>query len=187
MTLQQHMDKMRELVERLDNVDNAVFIASSTALADMSQRIFSEGQSVTGGKFQYNNHDPLYVNPEKAFGNTSGLKPPTGKFGNKKFKSGKPHKTTWVESYKSLREKVGRESGFVNWEATGDLKFEVENRGTNTTTKESDNVYVVKVNSEENTGKLSGLMDKYVGVFQISEKERLKYVEVLTDELRAIL
>jgi len=53
MTLQEHIDKMRALVDRLDNIDAAVFLASSTALADMSERIFTKGQSVTGGQFQY--------------------------------------------------------------------------------------------------------------------------------------
>jgi hypothetical protein len=187
ITLEQHIQKMRQLAEDLSKADGPVFLASNSALAMFSERVFTEGQSSTGQKFSYNSTNPLYVNPSKTFGDTGGLKPPRGKTGKTKFKSGKAHKTTWVESYKDLRQKVGRESAFVNWEANGDLKSDIENNSTMTTRKVGEAEYVIESTKKENADKLRGFYTKYPNVFKLSEKEKQEYYKTFDKEFLALI
>jgi hypothetical protein len=185
LTLQEHIEKVRRVANELARADAPVRLAAGSAIARFSERVFLNGQTVSGGKYQYNDSNPLYVNPSKTSGNTSGLKPPTGKPyggkpGRKKFKStGLPHKTTWVESYKALKEKTGRESSFVNFTGEGDLKSEIENRSL---IKINEANYKMAVTSEENTGKLEGLIDQYPGVFQLSATEKQAYYNAFDKE-----
>lgn len=193
MTLSEHISKMKERIRELENVDKPVFFASNTALAELSERVFQKGQSVSGSTFQYNSTDPLYVNPKKTFGDTSGIRPPTGKpYGGKKGRTvfastGLPHKTTWVESYKALRGLVGREDSFVNWVANGDLKSDIENRGTLTTKKVMDAQYKISVSDSENTDKLEGLNTKYPNVFKLSESEKKTYFRTFDIEYKRLI
>lgn len=195
ITLDQHIANMKLRLSELMANERPLFLAAQSALAEMSDRVFVQGKTITGGQYQYNATNPLYVNPNKTFGNTSGLKPPKGKNGDTKFKSGKAHKTTWVESYKALRGIVERENEFVNLEATGDLKFEIENRasGDISPIKVGDNEYVVKVSSKENVGKAKGIVIKYPGMLQFSEKEKQtfyttfenEFIKLIREELRS--
>lgn len=175
ITLRQHIEKIKRIRREVLDADTPVRLASGSALALLSERIFQDGKSVTGQTFQYNNTEPLYVNPKKTFGDTAGLKPPTGKTGKTKFKSGKSHKTTWVESYKELRRIVGRESNKVNWVANGDLKSDIENNSTLTTRKIQNAEYKISSQYPENIEKLRGLINKYASVFQLSESEKQAY------------
>jgi len=184
ISLSQYIDKIKAMSNMLLLADKPVQLASGSALFEFSKRVFQTGESTTGGKFQYNSTTPLYVNPATTFGSTSKLKP-IGKNGQTKFKSGKNHKTAYVASYKELRSIVGRESSFVNWEATGDLKSEIENRVNNTPTtrKFAEAEYTIQTVSKENSGKLKGFATKYVGVFKISESEKKTYYNALENEL----
>lgn len=184
MTLQQHIEHIKRVSEDLLRAERPVVLAAGSAIAEFSERVFVDGRASTGGQFQYNSTSPLYVNPAKTFGNTSGLKPPRGKNGNTEFRSGKKHKTTWVESYKALRGLVGRPNTFVNWTATGDLKSEIENRSL---IRVGDLDYKFRVNSEENSGKLSGLIKKYTGVFRLSDAEKQTYYKAFEFEFRKLL
>jgi hypothetical protein len=189
ITLSQYIDKLKRARADLTNADKPVFFAAQAALTTFSRRVFQRGESTSGSTFKYNDTNPLYVDPKKTFGNTSALRPPRGKHGDTKFKSGKPHKTTWVSSYKELRNIVGRESSFVNFEATGDLKSEIENRTSAglTPRKISDADYEIRVTSDENAGKLLGLNTKYPNVFKFSESEKKEYYRVFNLEYLRLL
>ncbi len=187
ISLSQYIEQVKTLRNSLDQLDAPVRLASGSALFEFSKRVFTRGESSTGGKFQYNSTTPLYVNPAKTFGTTAGLRPPKGKTGQTKFKSGKAHKTTWVESYKALRGIVGRENSFVNWEAHGDLKLDLENNGTLTTRKVADATYSIQSTKKENNGKLEGFAIKYPGVFKLSEKEKQVYYEALEKEILLLI
>lgn len=192
MTLSEHIERMKQKVQELDNLDGVLFLASQTALAEFVDRVFVEGKSVSGGRFKYNDDKysgSLYVNPATTFGNTGKLKPPRGKFGKTKFAStGKNHKTTWVENYKSLRGLVGREDGFVNLVAFGDLKSEIENKGARNTTIRgvSNNEYTVLA-SDENAGKAKGAMKKYPGMLKFSDKEKKAFNEAFEFQLLKLI
>lgn len=188
LTLDEYIKKERARLDRILTDTKPLFLAANTALSDFSERVFDKGQSIDGATFEYNDDKPLYVNPSKTFGNTSKLKPPTGKNGNTKFKSGKAHKTTYVSSYKTLRELVGREAGHVNFEAFGELKSDIENRssGQITAKRISDQEYVIGV-SAKNEGKLEGLNTKYPNVFRISQAEREKFYTIFNQELLKLI
>jgi len=175
ISLSEHINNMKKIKQELLDADKPVFLASNSALAQFSERVFTNGQSTSGTTFNYNSTDALYVNPKKTFCNTSALKPPRGKTGKTKFKNGNEHKTTWVESYKKLKELVGRDGSKVNFVAFGDLKSDIENRNTLTTRKVANAEYKISSEFPENQGKLRGLMNKYKSVFQLSQKEEEIY------------
>ncbi len=83
------------------------------------RRIHNDGVAVDGSQIgHYDNLHPLYVNPNK-----STRKFPTkGKTGKAKFKNGESHKTGYFESYKAYREKIGRDTEFVNLTLWGSLR-----------------------------------------------------------------
>lgn len=186
MTLQEYIALEKKRLEKLLNDTAPLFIASQTALGDFSERVFKFGQTTTGSRYKYNESRPLYVNPSArntdnpnvAPGNTSSLKPPRGKpYGGKagrtKFAStGLPHQTTWVPSYKALRDLVKLESSFINFEAHGDLKSEIENRSSTGVTprKINNNEYIIRV-TDRNAEKVQGLNDRFPNVFLLSSAE----------------
>lgn len=227
MTLQEHIDHVKRTVAEIQKVERPIYLASQSAVAAMSKRIFSDGRSATGGQFSYNSTTPLYVNPGTSPG--KGFKPAgkpkterklvTTKSGSRTsitFKDvttrarsknvrlktlsgiGKLNKqgleTRWFPSYANYREVIGRENFFVNWELSGSLKFEIETQrpplsdydsiksNPITPQKVSDTEFKVSVRSNENIGKLDGLMDKYPGVFELSKEERALYVTVFNKE-----
>lgn len=175
ITLTEHINKMKRIRQEMLDANTPVYLASNTALAEFSERVFTKGQSTSGSTFEYNSSDPLYVNPSNTFGNTSALKPPRGKYGETQFKNGNKHKTTWVDSYKQLKGLVGRDSSKVNFVAYGDLKSDIGNRNTLTTRKVANAEYKISSEFPENQGKLRGLMNKYKSVFQLSQKEEEIY------------
>lgn len=195
ITLREYIDKMKLKVRKLSETDAPLLLAASSALAQFSTRVFVQGQTIDGGQYQYNDTTPLYVYPDKTFGNTSRLRPPRGKptkdgkKGRTKFEStGKSHKTTYVRSYKELRSIVGREASFKNFVAHGDLKSEIENRASgNVSPRKVGDGYQVSVNSEENSGKLKGLMVKSPGVFQFSSSEKNTFFNVFEKEILRII
>lgn len=187
MTLEEHISKMRQLAKELVQADKPVYLAANSSLSSFAERVFQKGENVSGSTFQYNSTNPLYVNPATTFGNTSALKPPRGKTGKTKFKSGKNHKTTWVESYKQLRGLVGREDGFVNWTAQGDLKSDILNNNTLTTRKVSEAEYKISSENSENQEKLRGLIKKYPNVFELSEADKKVYYKAFEFEFKKLL
>lgn len=192
LTLSEYIDKEKARLEALLADKRPLYFAAQSVVVDLSERIFTKGQSVSGGTFQYVDSPPMYINPKKAFGSTEKLKPPRGKTGETKFKNGKPHKTTYVSSYKALRGIVGREDSFVNWEATGELKLELENKLNNKSapiTPKTVNANEYKISAEDpgNTGKLKGLIEKYPGVFQLSPTEKETFYRVFNKELLKLI
>jgi len=181
---------MRQRLNAILAAEGPLYLASQSALAEFSERVFTRGKSATGGKFSYNSTTPLYVDPKKTFGSTENLKPPRGKSGKTKFKSGKAHKTTYVSSYKELRSLVGRESNFVNWEASGDLKIDIENKESGQfTPKKVSQGYEINSNDteKENPRKLRGLKIKYPNVFVLNQKERKLFFTTYDKELLRLL
>lgn len=111
----------------LNNIPiNAITVEVGQYLvADNIERIHEQGKAVNGSKIgSYDTTRPLYVNPETS-ATKQGLIPTKGKNGQTKFKNGKLHKATYVNSYKELRKIQGKESGFVNLNYTSKLQSEL--------------------------------------------------------------
>lgn len=192
MTAQEFKDRLLKVANQLQT-DNIPFkLATYSIVAEQAKRIFTDGKNTSGEKFQYNKTTPLYLNPETAF-NGGKLGTPVGKNGDKVFKSGKkkgqPHKTVYLESYYDYREKIGRESEFVNWELSGDLKLDFENQQGSVPTpiKVSENEYLSGLKRTQNIKKREGLEKKYGRIFFLTEEEKKAYYETVRFELRKLL
>lgn len=192
-------NKLRQLLED----QQPLFLASQSALVDISTRVFVKGQDVSGAKFSYNDNKPIYVNPDTspgiAFKPAGKPKEVTKKGVTKSVQSKKKfvrnnftgrkvegtRKTRWFPSYKDYREEIGRESGFVNFELSGDLKSDIENRanGDLTPRKSSPEEYIITPTRKENIKKVEGFNDKYPGVFAISENEKGVFRRIFNEEM----
>jgi hypothetical protein len=127
--LNTELNKIKKVLTDLPINDIAV-VLGNTLLADNLDRIHQRGKAVNGSNIgRYDTTTPMYVNPNKAPRGTKnkakgieGLRPPKGKNGETKFKNGKPHKTTYVKSYKDLRNRIGRRIDIVDLNFTGTLQ-----------------------------------------------------------------
>lgn len=195
MTTEDEINRLECIKKALE--ENKPFANAVNAIhTDRCERIFTNGENTSGSVIgQYDTKTPMYVNPNKAprstrgsfgagQGKFEGLKPPTGKRGDTKFKSGKPHKTTFVNNYKDLRNRMGRRTDRVNLTMFGNLKsnFENRSRGVPSATKVNNNEYIVGLDAE-NSEKKSGLENKYGEIFHHTQTELTKFPEILGKEL----
>jgi hypothetical protein len=174
MTTQEFIKKQNEKLDKLKS-GVAVAIAAQDTHVKMTARIFEDGETAQGNKLKYNSSDPLYVNPKDAPKNF----PKKGKTGKTKFENGKPHKTGYFESYKDYRQKIGRESNFMNLNLFGNLQNDF-GKGV---IKLSEGGYASTVTQEDNKGKL----EKFSTYFKLNQEERESFKEVLEFETLEIL
>jgi hypothetical protein len=174
MTTQEFIKRQREKIAQLKS-GKAVAIAAQDTHVKMAERIFEQGETSEGNKLKYNSSDPLYVNPKDAPRSF----PPKGKTGKTKFENGKPHKTGYFESYKDYRQKIGRESGFMNLNLFGNLQSDF-GKGV---IKVDDSAYASTVTQESNKGKL----EKFSTYFKLNKEERKNFRDVLEFETIEIL
>jgi hypothetical protein len=192
ISVEEFKKRLERAAENLKKDNTPLKLATYTAVAAQAKRIFTDGRNTDGSQFQYNSTTPLYLNPSTTF-NGSKLGTPIGKTGKSVFESGKkkgqPHKTVYVKSYKDYREKIGRESEFVNWELSGDLKSDFENPqgGTPTPIKVSENEYISGLKRDLNVKKREGLESRYGTIFWLSDTEKQLFYDTASFELRRLL
>jgi hypothetical protein len=161
-------------------------------IALQATRIFVEGKKSDGTNIgRYNTTTPLYINPSTSPGNTSALKPTTGKTGRHIFKStGEAHKTTFVKSYHEYRKKIGRKVDKINLDLSGDLKRDFSNGKTPSSAKPvkiSDIEYHVTIKRQNNVDKKDGLEDRYGDIFKLTSKEKREYFKTLNFNFKKAL
>lgn len=132
-----YSSNIRKVVNNLEKglrgiVDDKLMIEiGSTVQANTLERIHEDGlDSNLQNIGQYDTNRPIYINPDKAPRKTAnkakgieGLKR-AGKYGDTKFKNGKPHKTAYNANYKALRNKIGRRIDKVDLNFSGKLSKE---------------------------------------------------------------
>ena len=114
-----------------------------------------------------------------------------GKLGKSEFKNGKQHKTTYYNSYKDFRSKQKRESGFVNLRLTNELQSDFSNVKISTSSTSVPAARPIKVNAhhyklevkDNNVKKVIRLEKKYGKIFNLTKKERAKFIQILQSEL----
>lgn len=191
-TVAEFVQKQRRKLENLKTFTVPFERAVRTTIAEQGVRIFVKGKDSSGGNIgQYNDSTPLYVDPNTAPGQASKLKPPTGKTGRTIFAStGKPHKTTYVKSYKALKQTLGMNVSFVDLQYSGTLRndfFNSKTEGKAVPTKISETEYQVKLKNKENPDKVEGLQDKYGVIFDLTKTERKRFFEFLDKEFQLAL
>lgn len=132
-----YSSNIRKVVNNLEKglrsiVDDKLMIEiGSTVQANTLERIHEDGlDSNLRNIGSYDTTTPIYINPDKAPRKTAnkakgieGLKR-AGKYGDTKFKNGKPHKTAYNANYKALRNKIGRRIDKVDLNFSGKLSKE---------------------------------------------------------------
>lgn len=179
LTIDQYISKLRQQQAELRGT-RAVFIAASTAHADQVERIFTDGNAVSESIGNYNDSDPIYIDPA----DSPRAVTPKGKSGNKVFKNGKPHKTAFFSSYQEFRKAVSRESSFVNLDLTGRLKSEYEN-----SLQRQDNFnFESRLRTDLSEQKAIGNQRRFGKViFGASDKERDTFRETMRFEINRVL
>lgn len=184
MNIEQYADNLDCFIEK---VRQARFydLAVRDTIAKQSERIFIDGKASDGAPIgQYDTKRPLYANPKKV-PNGGGLLPLTGKTGKSEFKSGKKHKTRYIESYKQLRELMGLQTSKVDLVFFGNLKSDFENGGRGA------GIIPLKVNNRnfqttldsENENKRSGLESRFRTVFNLTKEEEENIGDIAQKEL----
>jgi len=155
-------------------------------IAVQSKRIFSEGKNSAGTAMKspnggvYDSTTPLYVNSKLIKGGSK-LGKPKGKTGKSQFKNGKPHKLNYVESYKELKNKLGRRTDVVTLQLNYDLFSDwagspkTSNFSAPKTVKPtqiSNYEYQIRLSRPKNRDKASGLEDRYGNIFKMTQKEK---------------
>lgn len=191
-TVTDYIKKQKRKLEDLKTFTVPFVRAVKDTVASQGIRIFVKGKDSSGGTIgQYNDSTSLYVDPNTAPGQASKLKPPTGKTGRTIFAStGKPHKTTYVRSYKGLRQTLGFNVSFVDLQYTGTLRndfFNSKTEGVATPTKISETEYQVKLKNKDNPDKVEGLQDKYGRIFDLMKLERSNFFGTLNKEFQLAL
>jgi hypothetical protein len=169
------------------------------------KRIFSMGLKTDMTKIGTYSTKPMYVNPNftpraggftsRSGGKMQGLLPTIGKHGEKYFnaktkirgargtETGEPHRTTYLAGgYKELRNRTGRRIDFVNLQFTNDLFLDYTNAPIGTPPKPikiSQHEYIVKLKREHNVKKVDGLQKKYGTIFNLSENEKVAFIQRL--------
>jgi len=181
MTILELVAKYQKQREALQS-EAPYFLAASSTHGDMSERIFTKGQKADGSEIgKYNSTDPLYIGAL----DTPQALPKAGKYGQTTFKNGKPHKSTYFESYKDFRSTIGRRSDYVNLQLFGNLMTEFS-----ATLKRDDNlgrIWFASVTRTDNLGKALGAEARYGSIFAATQAERTAYSDTLRTEINKIL
>jgi len=185
MTPKEYASQLETKLADLLKNNKPLRIGAYSALADMSERIFTQGNNSNGSPIgQYNDSTPIYVSP-----NQSPKKfPLKGKAGKTTFSDGSPHKTGYFDSYKAFRSQIGRRTDTVNLQLTGDFKSDLENPVNNIPTplRVNMNEYEVRLKRPVNELKRSGLEDKYGTFTRHTSEELTRFYEVVEKELALI-
>ncbi len=123
--LQNYIAKLRAVLSAgltQEAVNNAALPAFKEFEADYKERIFVRGLNSANKRIGQYSTEPFYINPkaETLRGVKRGGIKPMGKFGQTRFKNGKPHKTKYLrQGYQQLRQLTGRKSGYVDLNFSG--------------------------------------------------------------------
>lgn len=134
----------------LDKLLNDVSVA---VLATVRRRVFNDGmdakeQGILGGGYSTKE---TYINPKSGTVKKAATVQPKGKYGDKVFKNGKPHKAVYLsDGYKEWRGMNNKSTSEVNLNFTGDLDRSF------TFTKINENRYGIGFTTEKEWDKADG-------------------------------
>ena len=201
MTIREFTDGLGKKITDMKTFTEPLQMAAFSTTEEMSRRIFDEGKKADGTDMTPGYSTiPLYLNPDvlKDMGIPGNIGAPMGKpKGEKKrgetvFKTGKKkgekHKTKYLAGgYKELRNKLGRQTDYVDLKLSGELRMDFNNGESPTPRKINELEYQIRLDKPINQKKRSGMDDKYGIIFTPSEKEKEKFFNVIGFEFRKAL
>lgn len=189
------MSTTAEVIKKIDNqikgATKAFELAVNTVHAQVTQRIFVDGESKNGQIGEYDKTHPLYVSlsesPKKFTpkGKDQKRAKKTETFNIKTRKKErlsikKDHserKSGYFESYAAYRKAIGRQVDHVDLTLSGNLQSEFRKL------KKEDGEFVASISRGENINKVKGAKHRYgAEVFGVTKKERERIVEIATAE-----
>lgn len=190
MTFKQYIANLEKKLSNIKTFSDPLRVAAFDVTAIMGQRIFDEGRKTDGSEIgsQYS-EKPMYINPQvlkEMSVKATGLGVPRGKSGKTKFKNGQPHKTKYLAGgYEELREKVGRQTNFVDARLSGELRLDFSNGKTVAEPrKENELEYQIRLDKEINQKKRLGIDEKYGTTFKTSDDENKLFFDTINREFR---
>ena len=169
------------LGKRIDALKAGVPLSIAAVVIHGSQarRIFFLGEKSDGDPIgEYNDTEELYVSPWL----TPIKLKTTGKHGEDTFKSGKKHLTTYYDSYEDLRERQGRESGFLNLDLWGILRSDFT-----ASIKQINAGEWHSFLSDKNIDKADGNEKRFGAIFKLTKDERNDFKERMQLEYTKIM
>lgn len=163
--------KLQTLLDDSDFKQSLSLIACKSVEADVKTRVFGDGGATDGSKIGDYSTKPIYVNPAKTVG--------LPKFAPDKGKSGKPHKTKYFgDGYAGFRKTVGRQTGYVDTELTGDLRLSLQ-------TGTANGRIVFGFTNAKNAGKAAGLEKRFgKAIYTPSDIERKTALDAANAEIK---
>lgn len=188
MALNERLDKYKALARVLKDQaalnERVLTVAAKATEGVFKQRIFKEGKDANGALIGDYDTKPFYINPKSPslVGVKKGNLKPIGKTGQKKFKDGTPHKTTYLPNgYKELREKTGRQSAKVDLNLSGASAASIQ-------TGKRGNFVVLGFTNLKRALILEGNERRFgKRIFAISAKERQVFANAAADEIQKIV
>lgn len=196
MTTEQYIANQRRWMAQIIDKDIPLQRAVRDTMAKQVTRIFVEGKKSDGSQIgQYDTKRSMYINPNTSPRKTGdkvkgieGLLPPKGKHGDETFKSGKKHKTTYVNNYKDFRNRIGRRIDTVDLFLSGDLKSDMSNSKSEVKPIQiNTHEYVTGLKRPENVEKLAGNEKKFGDIAPLTSDEQANFFRVANKELQLII
>lgn len=154
---------------------DALLIAVKDITGVIGERIFEEGKAVNGNIGKYST-EPTYIGDKNS--PKAGTK--EGKYGEKEFKDGTPHKTTYYNGgYSEYRSAMGRKNDKVNLNLTGRLETNFLNGIVELDTDEMG----IKLRGENVAKAKGGELRFAKPIFELTKKERARFKKTLSFEV----
>jgi hypothetical protein len=175
MTIQQYINKLKKNAEDLQNGRAFVSQVSQT-ITEQADRIFTDGLDDRGRPIGNYSTRPTYINTMEA---SPKKLPAIGKTGQKKFKNGKPHKSTYFAGgYRQFKQRAGR-GGKFNLFLFGNFnRAFLAGAARPTLLTEPTRLvalFAIKAGVDNPAEKLQGLLERYPNAFKLSINEKVNH------------
>jgi hypothetical protein len=179
MTIEQYIQMLNKQIMEVETIaDHAIFLAASSNMGDIANRIFVEGRDADGAKIgSYNTTKPLYVSPKDSPRNFK----PQGKNGDTGKVRNKARKTKYFSSYREYRNNQQRQTMFVDLRMFGRLQGEFESSLRRVT----DGIgWQIGVYTKENINKARGNERRFnTIIFEATRKEAQDAQNIAAQEM----
>ena len=197
MSSQEFLEKLQKAKLRIKEDDTPLRLASYSAIALQSVRIFTNGLGSNNSKIGNYSTKDIWINPQPKSGdfiprNSNGFSPLKGKNGNTVFKTNpeRKRKTSFFEGWKGFREVQGLQGNTVDLNYTGELFLDFCNPqgGRPTTRKITNTEYVTSLKRPLSHKKLRGAEERFNTVIgNLTEDEKQAFYSTVGFELRKLI